>query len=161
MKQILKLSLANIIENTMLLTVSPKDLIRDVACKMTGYNVSAAAVLDSKGYRIGIITEHDIVKKAVSVYRNVDETTAEAVMARDIVSVPVKGSVSSALARMSNKNVRHLPVMNGSKVVGIVDVRDLYGAMNNALTDRIQKSEEMLAYAYGAPYSVELSSNAA
>lgn len=159
MKYAPKLSLSNIVDNAQLLAVSPKDFIRDIACKMTEYETSAAAVLDEQGRLIGIVTEHDIVQKAVGVHRNVDETMAEAVMTRDIVTVRIDASISYALSVMSEKNVRHVPVMNKGIVVGIVDVRDLYGAMNNALSERIQQSEEMLAYAYGAPYSVGLSGN--
>lgn len=151
------MSLRDIISRRPLLTASPDELIRSVACKMPAHKTGAAAVIDKNGRLVGILTERDIVQKAVGVFRNVDETTVEAIMAHHPVTIPLKSAVTLALSVMTSKGFRHLPVMEGSEVIGILDIRDLYDAMADALSNRIKKNEEMLAFAYGSPYSASFS----
>ncbi len=153
------LSLQDIIEKRPLLVAKPTDLIRSIACLMPAHKTGAAAVIDEGGKLIGILTERDIVQKAVGVFRNVDETTVEAIMSRNPVTIPVEGSVSLALSIMASKGFRHLPVMSGNKVLGILDIRDLYDVMADNLSATIKKNEEMLAFAYGSPYSASFSEN--
>jgi CBS domain-containing protein len=108
---------------------------------MPEHRTGAAAVLDDKGRLVGIMTERDIVQRAVGVFRNVDETIVDKIMTRHPTS----------------KGFRHLPVMDGKKVIGILDIRDLYDAMADTLNNTIQKNEAMLSYAYGTPYSASCS----
>jgi CBS domain-containing protein len=151
------LSLRDIIDRRPLLTAKPTDLIRSIACKMPSHKTGAAAVIDESGKLIGILTERDIVQKAVGVFRNVDETTVEVIMSHHPVTISVKSSISYALSVMTSKGFRHLPVMDGASVIGILDIRDLYDAMEDALSQQIKRNEEMLSFAYGAPYSASFS----
>ena len=78
-------------------------------------------------------------------------------MTRHPVTISVKSNVKHALSVMTSKGFRHLPVMDGKRVIGILDIRDLYDAMADTLNNTIQKNEAMLSYAYGTPYSASCS----
>ena len=76
------LSLRDIVDKRPLLTAKPDELVRNVACRMPIDKTGAVTVVDEKGTFIGILTERDIVQKAVGVFRNVDETTVDKTMTR-------------------------------------------------------------------------------
>jgi len=134
---------------------APGDTIRSVAIEMPRTHSSAAVVLDSKGKLIGILTEKDIVERAIGARRNVDKTTVEEIMTRDPVTISVKQPISKALLLMTQKGVRTLPVMDGQKFIGIIDIRDLYAGMNKLLEDQLRTDKSMIAYAFGEDYGID------
>jgi len=151
--------LRDIVNRRPLLIARPNNLIREVACKMPAHKTGAAAVLDANDRLIGILTERDIVQKSVAVFRNVDETTVEKIMTPHPVTIDIKSSMSLALSMMTSKGFRHLPVMDGKEVIGILDIRDLYDEMADALANRIKQNEDLLIYAFGEPYGASYSRN--
>ncbi len=134
------------------LEVSPDDLVRKVACAMPEHHTSAAAVLDENGMLVGIVTERDIVEKAVAERNNVDETTVDKIMTRDPITIQAQGTLIEALDIMTKNGIRTLPVMDGEKFVGIIDIRDLYEGMQNLLREQLKMNEAMLTYAFGESY---------
>jgi len=151
------LPLRSIIDKRHLLCVKPKDIIRKAACQMTEHKTGAAVVFDEYWKLVGILTERDIVEKTVGVSRNVDETTVEEIMSPNPITIPVESSVDLALSIMTCNGFRHLPVMCGRRVEGIIDIRDLYDVMEDILSSKIKQNEELLAFAYGSSYSVNFS----
>ncbi len=134
------------------LSVSPDDMIRDVACQMPANHSSAAVVLNDKKELIGIITEQDIVEKAVGVRRNVDETTVREIMTPNPVTISIDAPPTEALLLLTNNGFKTLPVMEGNTVVGIVDIRDLYKVLHHLLEEEVSFKNAILNYAYGDSY---------
>ena len=144
--------LRDLVQDHKYLKVSPTDLISNVACLMPAHHTSAAAVMSEDEKLIGIITEQDIVEKAVGVYRNVDETKVEDIMTPDPVTISIDAPLNEALKLLTQHGFRTLPVMDGKKVAGIVDIRDLYEALRIMLEEEIKFKEGLMAYAYGDTY---------
>jgi CBS domain-containing protein len=105
-------------------TASTQDSFADVAKMMRTNGISSVVVLDGKKLS-GIVTERDIVN-LVAAGGDPHATTVEHGMTkRDLVTVSPKVPLTEAAAAMVSRNIRHLPVVEGDDVVGIVSIRDM------------------------------------
>jgi CBS domain-containing protein len=105
-------------------TASSSDSFADVAKMMRLHGISSIVVLDGKKLE-GIVTERDIVN-LVAEGGDPNTTTVEHGMTRrDLVTVDPKTELSDAAEQMVSRNIRHLPIVDGGNVVGIVSIRDM------------------------------------
>jgi CBS domain-containing protein len=105
-------------------TASTSDSFADVAKVMRSHGISSVVVLDGKKLE-GIVTERDIVN-LVAAGGDPHATTVEHGMTRrDLITVDSKTELSEAAEQMVSRNIRHLPVVDGGNVVGIVSIRDM------------------------------------
>jgi CBS domain-containing protein len=105
-----------------LLTVDPGTSLSDAAARMSDRGVGAALVL-SGDHVTGILTERDVLRAVAT--GGVEGTHVAAWMTRDPETVDVSEATGQAAAVMIHGGFRHLPVLDGSKPVGIVSIRDL------------------------------------
>ena len=105
-------------------TVSPEATLRAVAGVMKANRVGAVAVVEGRALK-GIVTERDIVFRAVAQGMDMAATQASAVMTADPVTVGIDDAVSDALAAKLGDAFRHLPVMEGDQLVGLLSYRDI------------------------------------
>ena len=105
-------------------TASTSDSFADVAKTMRSHGISSVVVLDGKKLE-GIVTERDIVN-LVAEGGDPNTTTVEQGMTRrDLVTVGPKTELADAAEQMVSRNIRHLPIVEGENVVGIVSIRDM------------------------------------
>jgi CBS domain-containing protein len=105
-------------------TASASDSFADVAKMMRANGISSVVVLDGKKLQ-GIVTERDIVN-LVAEGGDPSTTTVEGRMTRlDLITVDPKTELSQAAELMVSNNIRHLPIVDGGNVVGIVSIRDM------------------------------------
>jgi CBS domain-containing protein len=105
-------------------TASASDSFTDVAKVMRSNGISSVVVLDGKKLQ-GIVTERDIVN-LVAEGGDPSTTTVEGGMTRlDLITVDPKTELSEAAELMVSNNIRHLPIVDGGNVVGIVSIRDM------------------------------------
>jgi CBS domain-containing protein len=105
-------------------TASASDSFADVAKMMRSNGISSVVVLDGKKLQ-GIVTERDIVN-LVAEGGDPNTTTVERGMTRlDLITVDPKTELAKAAEQMVSNNIRHLPIVDGGNVVGIVSIRDM------------------------------------
>ena len=105
-------------------TASASDSFADVAKMMRSNGISSVVVLDGKTLQ-GIVTERDIVN-LVAEGGDPNTTTVERGMTRlDLITVDPKTELAKAAEQMVSNNIRHLPIVDGDNVVGIVSIRDM------------------------------------
>jgi len=105
-------------------TASASDSFADVAKMMRSNGISSVVVLEGKKLQ-GIVTERDIVN-LVAEGGDPNTTTVERGMTRlDLITVDPKTELSHAAELMVSNNIRHLPIVDGGNVVGIVSIRDM------------------------------------
>ncbi len=109
--------------------VAPEDTLGEVAAKMNDAGVGSALVSDF-GRMIGIVTERDILR-AVATGNQLDATRVGEV--RELVTIHPGASLREAARVMTDKWIRHLPVVEREKLVGIISQRDLAGVLGTAL----------------------------
>lgn len=107
-------------------TVPPAATLRDAAVVMEREEVGAVVVV-AEGRAAGVLSERDIVR-AVANGEDVDDVRAEDVMAVDVVTIGLDATVTEAADVMEAGNIRHLPVTDDDKVVGMVSIRDILAA---------------------------------
>lgn len=106
-------------------TESPHDSLRAAAEKMWKQQTGSLLVMDGDKL-VGIITERDVMK-AVARGHDVDSTAVREIMTRDVLTVLPSTSPHEAARQMAARWIRHLPVMESGRVVGVVSQRDLVG----------------------------------
>ncbi len=74
---------------------------------------------------VGIFTERDLMTRVILARRDPENTTLAEVMTREVVCVEESTTTTAAMALMTERRVRHLPVVDGGKVVGLVSIGDL------------------------------------
>jgi CBS domain-containing protein len=98
--------------------------VRDAARYMTERRVGAVAVLDGSRL-VGILSERDVMGRVVALQLDPDRTRVAEVMTRDLVVAQSDESHEEGLRRMKQAGCRHLPVVDGDRLVGMVSQRDL------------------------------------
>lgn len=92
--------------------------------KMTECGVGSLCIID-EGRLIGIFTERDLLARVVAVGRDPERTRVEQVMTADPVCIAADATVGEAMQLMDDRDIRHLPVVEGERLVGMVSLRDL------------------------------------
>jgi CBS domain-containing protein len=106
-----------------LLTATPQATVTEAACLMAGQQVSAVVVVDA-GVLVGIFTERDAVFRVIAPGRDPLTTRLCDVMTPEPVTVDPERTFGHALQQMHSCGVRHMPVVEDGKPVGIVTARD-------------------------------------
>ena len=109
------------------------EIMTEAARKMWEQQTGSLLVMDVDDL-LGIITERDILK-AVATGRPLEETRVSDAMTKDVVTVHPGASLREAAGIMTEKWIRHLPVIERGKVVGILSQRDLAGVLGGALNE--------------------------
>jgi CBS domain-containing protein len=107
------------------LTVAPEDTLGEVADRMTRRNVGAVVVKDF-GRLIGILTERDMLR-AMAARVHTSDARVRQFMTADPVTVAPDTDLEDAAQIMLDNGFRHLPVVDGSTVMGIVSLRRVLG----------------------------------
>ncbi|MCC5858000.1 MAG: CBS domain-containing protein [Ectothiorhodospiraceae bacterium] len=126
-------------------TVNPATTVTDAVHMMNQRNIGAVAVMDG-GRLAGIFTERDVLRRVIDGGMNPDSTPVAEVMTREVVVIAPDATVRDALVLVDTRNCRHLPVMDGDRLVGMLSVRDLIGAVVAGQEHRIA---ELTDYIYG------------
>jgi CBS domain-containing protein len=105
-------------------TAGAGDTFADVAKIMRTNGISSVVVLEGKKLT-GIVTERDIVNLVAAGGDPHSVKVAHGMTRRDIETVSAKTDIAEAADHMANRNIRHLPVVDRGKVVGIISIRDL------------------------------------
>ncbi len=105
-------------------TVGPDHTLREAARRMTARGVGAAVVLDDEQAGPGIITERDILR-ATGAGQDVDQELVRAHLTSDVVYARADWSLEQAATEMTRGGFRHIIVLEGPEVAGILSMRDI------------------------------------
>lgn len=133
----------DVVKNQNIQSLSPDDTALQAARTMTDHNISAV-IVTSKGKLAGIITERDLTQRIISRGLDPQKTPIRDFMTTGIVSVSPNDTALVALEIMNKNGYRHLPVLDGDEVIGIVSARDLYAAIKLSLEGDIDKTTEYM-----------------
>ena len=138
-------AIAEIIEGHPLIHANPSDNVRQVARMMTDRNVGAIAVLDS-GRLVGVFSERDLMARVVATGLNPDDTPVSNVMTKELIVADAGDGVSEALQKMYDCKCRHLPVVRGGKLIGMLSIRDLLQVDDETQRQRASFLRELVTY---------------
>lgn len=113
------------------ITVAPEDTLGEVAERMVEEKKGGAVVVMDYGRMIGILTERDLLR-AIAYRVHTSEARVREWMTADPITVPPETTLDEASQLMLDKNFRHLPVVEGGRIVGVVSLRRAVAAMQSA-----------------------------
>jgi CBS domain-containing protein len=105
-------------------TIGPAVSVYQAALLMNEHKIGSLAVLD-QGRLLGVFTERDVLQRVVGERRDPAETPVSAVMTADVVCCGPDTPLEEARAAMMNRRVRHLPVMEDDRMLGMISIGDL------------------------------------
>jgi len=107
-------------------SVKPEDSVLDAIKVLARENIGAAIVM--VGDRLaGIFSERDYTRKVILNGRSSDTTRVEEIMTSSVVVVSPRTHCRECMALMTEKSIRHLPVVDQGRVIGMVSIRDIVG----------------------------------
>lgn len=125
--------------------VSPDSSVFEAVRKMAELGVGALLVMRD-GKPVGMMSERDYARKVILEGRKSRDTRVEEVMSSSLISIDGRGSAQAGLALMSQKHIRHLPVIDDGKLIGMVSIGDL---VNAVIDDQQLLIEQLERYVTG------------
>jgi CBS domain-containing protein len=105
-------------------SMAPSATVYDAVRRMSEKGVGALLVM-SEGQLAGIISERDYARKVILKDRSSKETAVWEIMTDHVITANVDDTVEEAMRLMTERRIRHLPVLDGARVAGIVSIGDL------------------------------------
>ena len=121
----------------------------EAAKHMYDCNVGALAVVDEEGRLKGIVTERDMTRRVLARNRSPKQTKLSDIMTKSPVTLSPRDTARDALELMRTRNYRHVPVVDGEQLVGMVSIRDLYAIVKVELEEDMRETE---AFVFGDRY---------
>ena len=106
------------------LSIAPDTSVHEAVTRMAERGVGALLVMEGDRL-VGLVGERDCAWKMLLEDRPARETQVKQIMTKNILCVVPEQTVEQAMALMTNKRIRHLPVVNGDRVEGIISIGDL------------------------------------
>ena len=128
--------------DTSVFQVGPSVPVFEALQVLASYEVGALIVMD-QGKLVGVMSERDYTRKVALLGKNSRETKVSDIMTREVITVTPQTRTHACMALMREKNIRHLPVVDGAKVIGMISIRDI---MNDIIVDHEQTITQLTSY---------------
>jgi CBS domain-containing protein len=124
-------------------SVTPDDTMYDALSLMADKNIGAVVVL-SEGEIRGILSERDYARKVALLGRTSKSTPVSEVMTTSVICVEPEWTADKCMALMTDKRIRHLPVIENGRLIGIVSIGDIVRAVVEEQQFTIQSLERYI-----------------
>jgi len=119
-------------------TISKHSTVFDGLKLMAEKKIGSLIVIED-GQVVGIFTERDYARKVGPERRNPEDTRIEEVMTRELITIDLNKTVNECMALMTDNHIRHLPVMDEGRLVGIISVGDVVKDMIEELEFHVEQ----------------------
>ncbi|HEY8686244.1 MAG TPA: CBS domain-containing protein [Chloroflexota bacterium] len=126
-------------------SIAPDATVYDAIALMAEHGIGALLVMDGEQL-LGIVTERDYARKVILQDRSSRDTPVSTIMSKDIQTVRPDHSIEACMALMTEKRIRHLPVVQDGHVIGILSIGDL---VKFIIADRETLIEQLEGYITG------------
>lgn len=126
------------------LTVQENQLVREVIALMDARRIGAVLVVDPAGQLAGIFSERDVLHYAAQDEQNLFARPVSDLMTRKLITGSPQDDVYSVAHTMTERRIRHLPILDEGRLVGIVSIGDILKAQRDAYRGEIDTLETQL-----------------
>jgi len=131
-------------KGTAVWSISPDATVFDAIQLMADKNIGALLVTE-KDKVVGILSERDYTRKVVLKGKSSKQTAVKEILSGDIIHVTPNHTVDDCMRLMTEHRVRHLPVLEGSRIAGIISIGDLVNWIITAQHNTIQQLQSYIA----------------
>lgn len=131
-----------------LYSVSSRQTVLAALELMAEKNIGAVLVVDA-GKLTGIFSERDYARKVILKGRHSNDTLIEDVMTRQVITIEPQQRLEECMVIMSERHIRHLPVMEQGELQGIISINDVVAAI---IRDQKTRIESLESYISGSPF---------
>lgn len=131
-----------------LYSVSSDQTVLEALKVMADKNIGALLVVD-KGVLSGIFSERDYARKVILKGRHSDDTRIAEVMTANVITIEPEQSLEDSMVIMSDRHIRHLPVLEKGELIGIISINDVVTAI---IRDQKTRIDSLESYISGSPY---------
>jgi len=126
-----------------LVSCKPSDSLEFVAKRLADHRIGAIFIVDDKEALVGIVSERDIVRKMASAGSSMFDNTASDIMTKKVVTCLPSDTITMLMGLMTENRIRHVPVVVGGKVEGVISIGDVVKARIAAAE---REAAEMMQY---------------
>ena len=126
-----------------LVSISPGDSVFDAIKLMADRSIGSLVVMDEHGKLVGIVTERDYARKVIIKGRSSGDTMVSDIMTTDVMTAGNDDTVNACMELMTEKKVRHLPVVEDGRVTAMISIGDLVQAI---IADQREEIEQLEHY---------------
>ena len=129
-------------KNRQIWTISKDQSVMQALILMSEKNIGAIIIVDNNDFPIGIFSERDYARKIVLKGKSSKDTLLDEVMTKELITVTRDYKIDQCMEIMNEKRIRHLPVLENKKIVGIISIGDVWKIMikeQKELIDHLQK----------------------
>jgi CBS domain-containing protein len=124
-------------------TIRPEQTLREALAMLARHSIGALIVTDATGVLVGILSERDIVREAVRNERFFD-LAVSSIMTRNVITGHPSDDVNAVANTMTTKRFRHLPVVDGGKVLAMVSLGDVVKAQRDGYLGEVDTLQTQL-----------------
>ena len=117
--------------------------------KLADKSIGALLVVDNNGNTVGILSERDYARKVILVGKSSKETMVKEIMSSKVIYITPDRSPEECLALMTNKRIRHLPVLDNGKLTGFISIGDVVKAV---LDEKEFTIDQLVHYIKNTPH---------
>lgn len=126
-------------------SIAPDEPVIAAIRKMAEHHIGALLVMSGERL-LGIVSERDYARKVVLLGRSSTETKVEAIMTAKVITVNPRQDANDCMRLMTDRRIRHLPVVTGDRVVGVLSIGDLVRAV---IEEQERTIAELETYIHG------------
>ena len=129
-------------KNRQIWTISKDQSVRQALVLMSEKNIGAIIIIDNNDFPIGIFSERDYARKIILKGKSSKDTLLDEVMTKELITVNRDYKIDQCMEIMTEKRIRHLPVLENKKIVEIISIGDVLKIMikeQKELIDHLQK----------------------
>ena len=129
-------------KNRQIWTISKDQNVMQALILMSEKNIGAIIIVDNNDFPIGIFSERDYARKIILKGKSSKDTLLDEVMTKELITVTRDYKIDQCMEIMNEKRIRHLPVLENKKIVGIISIGDVLKIMikeQKELIDHLQK----------------------
>ena len=127
-----------------IVSIAPGASVFDAIKLMADKAVGSLLVMDGDEM-LGIVTERDYARKVILKGRSSENTTVSEVMTEEVFATSGSETVKACMELMTEKRIRHLPVLEDDKVIGIISIGDLVSAIISDQQEEIEQLEQYIS----------------
>ena len=131
-------------KNRQIWTISKDQSVRQALTLMSEKNIGAIIIVDSNDFPIGIFSERDYARKIVLKGKSSKDTLLDEVMTKELITTTKDHKIDQCMEIMTEKKIRHLPILEDKKIVGIISIGDVLKIMIKEQKDLINHLQKFI-----------------